>query len=152
MKTFAKYLVVILLGVTIHSLSTVAIADHGHGHEGMHHDYGHSKGWMKNLNEEQRKEIDKLHLEYKKKKLLLKAQIKQAKIELALLVTSDSPNKANITKKIDQIMKLKTDKLTIKTDHQIAVRKVLNEEQRVAFDMHVLKKASHSKKGNHKSH
>ena len=96
------------------------------------------------------KQIDKLHLDYKKEKLLLKTQLKQAKVELGLLITSDSPKKADTSKKIEEILKLKKSKMTLKVDHKIAVRKILNEEQRVAFDMHVLKNMYHGKR--HRKH
>ena len=43
---------------------------------------------MEGLTDEQRNQLDKLHLEYKKKKYLLEAQMKQTKIELALLITA----------------------------------------------------------------
>lgn len=118
-------------------------ASHADGmHHGMHK--GH-KVWMATLSEQQQKQIDKLYLDYKKKKYLLKTQLKQAKVELALLITTDSPRKSDITKKIEQIIKLKKSKMSLKVNHKIAVRKLLNEKQRIAFDMHVLKKAYHGK-------
>jgi len=121
----------------------VMASSHGCGkHHCMHK--GH-KAWMGTLNEKQQKKIDKLHLDYKKKKLLLKAQLKQAKVELALLITSGSPKKSDTDKKIDEILKLKKEKMSLKVDHKIEVRSVLNEEQRVKFDMHVLKKAYRGK-------
>lgn len=115
-----------------------------HGYEKKHND------WKRDLTDSQRKEIDKLRLSYKKKKYLLKSQLKQAKVEFALLITEDSPDQSAINKKIDQIAKLKSEKLRLKADHKIGVRKVLTPEQRVKFDMAVLKKAYEGKKRGHR--
>ncbi|WP_455199509.1 Spy/CpxP family protein refolding chaperone [Kaarinaea lacus] len=116
-----------------------------------HHGYGKKENsWKRDLSDEQRKEIDKLRLAYKQKKYLLKSKIKQAKVEFALLITQDSPDQSAINKKIDQITKLKSEKLRLKADHKISVRKVLTSEQRVKFDMAVLNKAYKGKgRGHH---
>jgi Spy/CpxP family protein refolding chaperone len=101
---------------------------------------GRDAYWMSDLSDQQRKDMDKLRLEYTQQKALLKGQILQAKTELAVLITNDAPNKSDIGKKIDQIATLKKNKLQLKTDHYLQVRKLLTAEQRVKFDMHVLKK------------
>lgn len=142
MKSLISVLTICTLALTSAGLSTTALADHGKGMHGMHH----GGGWKSTLTDEQRGKIDKLKLEYKKKKYPLKAKLKQAKIDLALLMISDKPSDSAINKKIDQIVKLKKEKLQLKARHKIAVRKILNEEQRVKFDMKVLKKAMHGKK------
>ena len=116
---------------------------HGKGH-GMHH----GGGWKASLTDEQEKQLDKLRLEYKQKVYPIKARIKQAKIELAMLITANSPNQKEIDKKIDEITKLKGEKMRIKAAHKIGVRKMLTEEQRVQFDLHVLNKA-YKGKGHH---
>lgn len=119
-----------------------------HSPDDMHHRGRSGKGgeWKRDLSDNQRKEVDKLKLTYKKQKYLLKSKIKQAKVELALLVTVDSPDQSAINKKIDQISTLKSEKLHLKTDHKIQVRKILTPEQRVKFDMAVLKKAYKGRK------
>ena len=120
-------------------------AMHGKGY-GMYY-HGGGDSWKASLTDEQSKQIDKLRLDYKQKAYLLKAKIKQAKIELAMLITADSPKQKDIDKKIDEILKLKGEKMHIKAAHKISVRKLLTEEQRVQFDLHVLKKAAGGKKG-----
>ena len=142
-------LAVILLSGGI-ALATPAMADHGHGMghgRGMGHGMCHGKAWMADLSKEQQTQLDKKHVDYKKQKLLLKTKIKQAKVELALLVTSDSPNKKEINSKIDQVLKLKGEKMRLAAEHKVEVRKLLTTEQRVSFDTHVLKKAYRGKKG-----
>ena len=117
---------------------------HGGGYGMYHHRDG---GWKASLTDEQSKQIDKLRLDYKQKSYLLKAKIKQAKIELAMLITSNDPKQKDIDKKIDEILKLKGEKMRLKAAHKISVRKLLTDEQRVQFDLHVLKKAAGGKKG-----
>jgi Spy/CpxP family protein refolding chaperone len=114
------------------------------GYGGMH---GSSHSWKASLTDEQSKKIDKLRLTYKQGKYLLKAKLKQAKVEFALLITKDNPSKSAIDKKIDQITKLKNEKLHLKADYKINVRKLLTEDQQVQFDLAVLKKMSDGKHG-----
>ncbi len=147
-----RYLTTIALGLLLLAGGTGMMGEasanpsrEGYGGGMRHSMHGHDKPWMEGLTDEQRNQLDVLHLEYKKKKYLLEAQMKQAKIELALLITADSPNKNGISKKIDEIVKLKGEKLRLKADHKIDVRKVLNPDQRVIFDLHVLKKAHYGK-------
>jgi len=118
----------------------------GAGKYGMHHGAGN---WKATLTAEQQQQVSKLKLDYKKKVLPIKARIRQAKIELALLITADKPDQKAIDKKIDEILKLKGEKMRAKARHKIEVRKILNEQQRVAFDLHVLKKSSRGKQGSH---
>jgi len=118
---------------------------HGKGH-GMYSHHG-GGGWKATLTDEQSKQIDKLRLEYKQKTYPIKAKIQAAKIELAMLMTAEAPKQKDIDKKIDEILKLKGEKMRIKAAHKISVRKLLTEEQRVQFDLHVLNKAYGGKKG-----
>lgn len=117
----------------------------GGGMHGARHGFGHS--WKASLSDEQRKKADKLRLAYKRDKYLLKAKLKQAKVEFALLITTDSPNKSSISSKIDQIVKLKKEKLHLKANHKINIRKLLTDEQRVKFDLAVLKRMAKGKHG-----
>ena len=104
------------------------------------------KFW-KGLTDKQRSEIMSLKLNYTKKKLLIKAKMKQAKIEMATLMTSDSPNRSAINKKIDALLALKKQALGAKVDFKLAVRKLLTKEQQVGFDMKLLKHMAKGKKG-----
>ena len=129
------------------TLTAPAMADqHGkqmHG-KGMGQ---HAGDWKATLSDEQRNQLAGLKLEYKKQAIPLKLKIKQAKVELALLITSDKPDDSRIDKKIDEITKLKNQKMRLKARHKIAVRKLLTAEQRVYFDMKILKKAARGKGG-----
>ena len=112
---------------------------HGSGH-GMYSHHG-GGGWKATLSDEQSKQIDKLRLEYKQKTYPIKAKIQAAKIELAMLMMADAPKQKDIDKKIDEIIKLKGEKMRLKVAHKISIRKLLSEEQRVQFDLHLLNKA-----------
>ena len=158
MKTLTTFALGLLLTTGAIGIPSLVTADpsprweHGKKYGDMHggkHMSG--KHWMANLTDQQQKEIGKLHLEYKKKKYLLKTQLQQAKVELALLIIDDAPKKSAVDKKIDQIVNLKREKLQLKANHKIQVRKTLTAEQRVQFDLSVLKKAAGGKhrKGGH---
>ena len=131
-------------GVGFTTLAMASEHGQGRGHHCKHH--GGAGSWKASLSDKQSKQLDRFHLDYKKKKYPIKSKLKAAKVDLALLMTSDSPKQQDIEKKIDQILKLKGEKLRIKAAHKIEVRKMLTEEQRVQFDMHVLKKAFKGKK------
>ena len=146
-----KYLTTALLIGALSSgglvLNTAALADEqGMSQMGGHHGM---KCWRASLTEEQSTKYAQLKLAFKQKVLPLKAKIKQAKIDLALLVGTDNPNQNAIDKKIDEIAKMKAEKMRLKTAHRIEVRKLLTPEQRVSFDMKLLKKASRDRKGSH---
>ncbi len=114
--------------------------------QGKGYGMGREGSWKSTLSDAQKKKIAQLKLDYKKKSIPLKLRIKQARVDLAMLTTADTPDKKNIDKKIDEILKLKGERMRLKADHKIAVRKLLNQEQRVQFDMKMLKKAYQDKK------
>ncbi len=149
MKLLSTLLTSALVTGSLFLVTPVTASQHGMMHgKGGHHGMSHgSHGWKATLTEEQQQQVDKIKLDYKKKVLPIKAKIKQAKVDLALLVTADKPDQKAINKKIDEISKLKSEKMRAKAEKRIAVRKILNDKQRVKFDLHVLKKASKGKKG-----
>lgn len=147
---------VIITAVSAGSIgfTTTALADdnrkgeHHEMHEKYHGKDGHgSTCWRNTLSDDQSKQVDQLKVDYKKKVYPVKAKIKQAKIDLALLIGSDKPKQKDIDKKIDEILKLKGEKMRLKSSYQVEVRKVLTAEQRANFDMKLLKKANRDKKG-----
>jgi len=118
-----------------------------HGVWGMHGRYHgrQHKRWMKSMTKEQKMKYLKLKLAHKKKKILVMLDIKKAKVELMTLLTTNSPDKGKIGKKIDELLALKKKKMNLGVDHKIAVRKILNDEQKLKFDMYLLKKAMKGK-------
>jgi len=132
-------------------LATTAVADHGHGmHQGMHGGAGMcGTSWKDTLTDEQRTALAKLKLDYMKVKAPIKAKIKSIKVDLAMMVTTDKPDMNAINKKIDELTKLKSDKMKEKYKYIAAKRKVLTAEQQVLFDMRVIQKAMHGKDKGH---
>lgn len=146
MKHLTTTVLITALSISGLGLSTTVQADE----QGMHALHGReydSKCWRASLSDEQAKKIDALRLAYSQKTAPLKARIKQARIDLALLISTNEPEDRLIDKKIDEIVKLKAEKMRIKSDHQIAVRSFLTAEQRVNFDMQLLKKANREHQG-----
>ena len=150
MKALSTLILTIVLSTAGFGLASTAYAQQHGGMGSMHKMHKGGGGWKASLSTEQQNQLAKLKLNFKQKKYPLKAKMKQAKVELALLITTDSPDQKAINKKIDNIVDLKSQKMRLKAKHKIAVRKLLNEEQRVKFDMKMLKKAFHGKaKGHH---
>jgi len=158
MNTFnlKPYGLLLILGTLIGSLglTTTALADHGRGMQGggMYGGKGMSgMCWKETLTDEQRAKLAKLKLDYMKAKAPIKAKMKAVKVDLAILVTTNKPDTNAINKKVDELTKLKNDKMKEKYKYIAAKRKVLTAEQQVLFDTRVIKKAMHGKgKGRHR--
>ena len=129
-------------------LTTLAIADqHGQMKKEGYGGYRHGAAeWKSSLTDEQRKQYDSIKETYYQEKSKLKKEIKTAKMDLAKLITNDTPNQSAIDKQIDAILKIKGKKMHLKVDHKIKVRKMLTTEQRVKFDEYVKNKATYCKK------
>ncbi len=123
--------------------------DHRMGGPGYGGGYMHGARWRQSLSDEQRKKIEKIKLDYVKKKAVLKASKKALKIDLALLATKNNVSMAEINRKIDQYVKIKKQLLRIKYSHLVAVRNELTAEQRVNFDLGVMRK---SRSGKYRRH
>lgn len=124
-----------------------------HAGKGMHGGSGMcGASWKQTLTDEQRAKLAKLKLDHMKGMAPLKAKMKSIKVDLALLVIADKPDTNAINKKIDELAKLKNDKMKAKYQYIAAKRKILTAEQQVLFDMHVIKKAMHGKGKRHCKH
>lgn len=93
-----------------------------------------------NLTEEQQKKIDALKLDHQKKMIEIKNQIEEKRARLVTVTTGDKINKEEAYKLIEEIAALKVIRDKYKLDHQLAVRALLTEEQKVWFDMHGMHK------------
>lgn len=153
---FMTLTLLISLGLTI---PAIAEPEYGMHHGGMHAGKGMHGGsgmcgtsWKQTLTDEQRTELAKLKLNHMKGMAPLKAKMKGIKVDLAMLVSNDKPDTNAINKKIDDLTKLKNDKMKAKYQYIAAKRKVLTAEQQVLFDMHLIKKAMHGKSKGHCKH
>jgi len=101
--------------------------------------------WKK-LPAEKREKLMELRLSFKRRLFPLKAEKRKLKVDLAVLMTSDKPNRAAINGLIDKIVSVKREIMRLKAEHRLAVRKELPEKMRAFFDMRLLKKSFHGKK------
>ncbi len=151
---YHKWMLILVTLITTMALALPAFADQGYGMHrgGMHGGMGMHGGpgtcgasWKATLTDEQRNKLAKLKLEHMQMMAPVKVKIKGVKVELATLVTTDKPDMNAINKKVDELTGLKNQKMKRKYEYIAAKRKVLNAEQQVLFDLHVMKKALHGK-------
>lgn len=160
MKKFRNLLLVISTLIFAANVPAFAQTGHtgvgGHAMKSHHEEPRHGKSiyeascWTETLTDEQKAKRAQMRLEFKKVKFLIKAQIKVKKIELATLVTQDTPDRSAIERKIDEVLELKREKMRKKYAYKVALRNMLTPEQRVLFDMKMLKKAYKGKGHGHK--
>jgi Spy/CpxP family protein refolding chaperone len=130
-------------------------AEHqGHGkHPGHGACHGEGKrrllgpDWKITLSPEQQVALDRLHVAYAKAKMPLKAQAEVLKVELAALALEDEPDTGATGAKIDELLALKRVMMINKYEYVTAKRKVLTPEQRISFDMDVIKRSKHGRQG-----
>ncbi len=173
----------ILVGVLIASLGLAGSVDvfaqppgreggamrHGPGHHprhmpsmggGRHGPGGHPQRhrllgthWKSTLSDDQRMALDRLHLAHAKAKMPLKARLRLLKMELSVLATTDENDSAAIHKKIDELLSMKREMMRQRYQHITATRKILNPDQRISFDMEIMKSARNKggpgRKGHH---
>jgi Spy/CpxP family protein refolding chaperone len=81
------------------------------------------------LTDAQRKQIGDLRLEMAKQAIDQQAKINTARLELVELFRADTPDKAAIEKKADEISRLQNQLRMARIDHWFAVNKLLNPDQ-----------------------
>ena len=95
---------------------------------------------LPNLTEEQQKKIDELKVPHQKEMLMLRNQLQEKKAHLQTIRTADKVDMNAINTTIDEIGAIQVDKMKKREAHKQDVRKLLTDEQRVAFDMRQCKK------------
>lgn len=103
--------------------------------------------WKGTLTTEQQLQVDQLRVNHAKANAPLKAKIASIKTDLAVLATAEQPDTATIQQRIDELLELKKKAMQQRYAHIAAVRKVLTQEQRVSYDMMILKHAKKRKRG-----
>ena len=119
----------------------------GAGHHGRDQDRLFGPDWRTTLTEKQQAELDGLRLAYLKEKMPMRARAQSIKTELAVLSLKEQPDTGAISAKVDELLLLKRAMMTHKYRYIISQRGVLTPEQRVSFDMDVMKRAKHRDQG-----
>lgn len=104
--------------------------------------HGFMPHWAKTLTDDQKLIIDQMHLDVIKQQNMLDAEVSLRQQELNQLVIADLVDKKALQRKIDQIMTLKGRLLRIRFEHIAEMRAALTIEQRLSYDMGVLKRDS----------
>ncbi len=98
--------------------------------------------WLPGLTDEQKDAIKEIRLEGMKQQLPLKNKKDELKAQLKTEMTADQPNETKINNLIEEIGKIDIDKQKIRAKSRLEIRKLLNEEQRLVFDMRMERKGS----------
>jgi len=107
-------------------------------------DRKHHEPNIPNLTEKQETQMKDLHLEFKKNIMPIKNIIGEKEAKLHSLKSAEKADIAAINKQIEEIgnLKIQIEKEQAKLEQDI--RKLLNDEQRLFFDMHKGKKRHHN--------
>lgn len=81
------------------------------------------------LNDDQKKEVQKLHFDVQKQMITQMSKIGTARVDLQQLLKADNPDRAAIEKKITEISQLAAQTGTMMLGQWFAVNKLLNPEQ-----------------------
>ena len=91
-----------------------------------------------NLDEEQRLGIQKKRLEMKKMMIPLSSELIRLNMEKKLAMSAQAPNREQIIQIVQEMSETRK-KIEIKRiDHQLEIRSMLNEEQKLVFDQFML--------------
>jgi Spy/CpxP family protein refolding chaperone len=82
-----------------------------------------------NLTDAQKKDFQNLNTDFAKQRVEQQSKIKLAAIDLRSLMKADTPDKAAIEKKINEISDLQAQNRLLRVDHWFAVNKILNPDQ-----------------------
>ncbi|MCK5740438.1 periplasmic heavy metal sensor [bacterium] len=119
------------------------------GHGRMKTIQNHPEGqFMGELNEEQQAAFKEKRMKLLEEIQPLQLQIEKMNVELKVLLIADKPNLRSIEKQIDGISVVKNNirKLTLK--NKLAMRELLNDDQKVMFNQHLLRnKRDHQRRG-----
>lgn len=121
-----------------------AKSHHGEkSHKGGHKKHkGHnlSPHWIKTLSKKQRVAVDKMHLELDRQHAVLKAKAALLQKEVNVMTAQKEANQSSIYAKIDQLMGVKAKIMKLRYDHLSEMRAALTEQQRISYDMAILKR------------
>ena len=101
---------------------------------------GQMQGCIKglNLDDDQKAKIEKLRLEHQKEMLALRTETAGLRDKLKLLITADKFDQKAVNDLSDKIAKTHEKRANMMAKHLRSVRDILNDEQKVKFDQHVI--------------
>jgi len=99
-----------------------------------------SPHWAKTLSDEQRIAVDQMHLKLSTQHSVLKAQATLLQKELNVMTAKDGADQSAIHAKIDALMAIKAKIMKHRYDHLTEMRDALTEQQRISYDMSILKR------------
>lgn len=97
---------------------------------------------VSNITPEQQKQMDALKANHQKEMLELKNQLKEKEAHYVTVTTGNSINEKDAEKTLEEISTIRLTMAKKKLAHQMAVRKILTDEQKIEFDKHQAKMAS----------
>ena len=149
-KTITAILVALLLSVNTNIFaqsgkkSSHLVEKHQDGKKCSHDMKKHHDGMgFLNLTDEQKSKIKKLKTANMKEMLPLKNQIGEKKAHIRTLTTADNVDMNAVNKTIDDIGSMKATMMKKQAAHKQEIRKLLNDEQRIHFDMKMSKHNGH---------
>lgn len=101
------------------------------------------------LTDEQTEQIKQLRIAHLKEVKGLKNELNEKQARHQTLMTSDIVKMDEINKNIDEIIQIKSALMKAKAAHKQAVRDLLNEEQKLYFDVHLIRKNCYGHRNKH---
>lgn len=89
---------------------------------------------MLDLSDEQKEQIQEIHLNGQKEMLPLKTQLQEAHAKLRTLTVADEYDEGEVQEVIGEISELNKTMLTNRVEHRQQIRELLTDDQRVKFD------------------
>lgn len=89
-----------------------------------------------NLSDEQKAKVQEIHLNGQKGMIILRNKIQEKNAQLRTLRMSDDYDEAAVNALIQEIGEFRTAMMTMRTAHQQQIRDLLNDDQRLKFDVH----------------
>lgn len=102
---------------------------------------------ISNITPEQQKQMDALKANHQKEMMDLKNQLKEKEAHYVTVTTGSAINEKDAEKTLDEMSVIHLSMAKKKLAHQMAVRKILTEEQKVEFDKHHAKMGAHGHDG-----
>jgi Spy/CpxP family protein refolding chaperone len=117
-----------------------------------HRHLQHNRYGIPNLTDDQRQKIEALRTPFSKETLPLVNQLAEKRAHLRTLETADKTDPNAINGTIDDISKLQSQLMKKRAAHTQAIRNLLTDEQRVAFDLHQRAGMHHARRGGFRNH